>query len=441
VLLVSLDTTRAGALSAYGHPKPTSPQIDRLAREGTLFARAYATDFWTLPSHASMLTGLYPSEHGASSETNRLPDNVATLAEQLSRAGYRTGGFVSNAWLSAERGFARGFERYEEAWRLIASGSGGYALDRRVVSGATEWMTSAQDDRPFFAFINLNSAHLPYSPDPLVLLDFAPGPRPIERVARLRQTKGVWRYIGGAESYDALDFEILNELYQAEIAMVDALVGRLIEALEQQGVLDDTLVIVTSDHGENVGDHEMIDHVLSMYETTLHIPLIFRHPKHFEAGRTEQALVSLVDIVPTVLDVAGLGKQHPEAVRRSLARSDRAKHRFVIAENERPVNGVEIMQRMFPDFDVTTIDQTMRALRTERYKLIWRSDGSMQLFDLDADPGELNDIAQASPEIRDELHALLMRWMREHEQAHTAPAFETRDPEALRQLEALGYIE
>jgi hypothetical protein len=96
---------------------------------------------------------------------------------------------------------------------------------------------------------------------------------------------------------------------------------------------------------------------------------------------------------------------------------------------------------MFPDFDVTTIDQRMRALRTERHKLIWRSDGSMQLFDLQTDPGELNDIAEASPEIRDELHALLMRWMEEHDRGHTGRAFETRDPEALRQLEALGYIE
>lgn len=163
VLLVVLDTVRADALSCYGNPRQTTPHTDQLAADGVRFANAYSTCFWTLPAHASLFTGLYPSQASATSETNHLPQRLTTLAEHLEGEGYRTAAFVRNAWVSAERGFAQGFELFVEDWR---EDSGDEATDEReAVELAIEWIgDNAGEEEPFFLFVNLNVAHLPYTP-------------------------------------------------------------------------------------------------------------------------------------------------------------------------------------------------------------------------------------------------------------------------------------
>ncbi|MBW2698625.1 MAG: sulfatase [Deltaproteobacteria bacterium] len=440
VLLVVLDTTRADVLSSYGNAKPTTPHVDRLAAEGTRFTRVFSTAFWTLPAHASLLTGRYPSGVGATSETNRLPDGALTLAERLRESGWRTGAFVSNAWLSAERGFSQGFETFEETWR--AGSAGDFQLDKRGVTSASAWMTDrVAASEPFFVLLNLNTAHLPYSPDPLVLVELTPEPRPLHRIAHLRRVKGMWSHLGGTERLDAADYSMLRELYEAEVAMIDELVGELIDLLERLHILDDTLVIVTSDHGENIGEHGMIDHLLSMYDTTLHVPLVIRHPAAFEAGRIDDGIASLIDVVPTVLDVVGLAPLYADGPGRSLVGKDRGPHDFVIAENDRPVNGIELMHSLFPEFDTTPLERRVRTLRTERYKLIWYSDGEVVLFDLENDPGEERNLASERPALREELLAELSTWMDAHPSDEESVPLKGRDPESTEQLRALGYIE
>ncbi len=168
ILLVVLDTARADYFSCYGHERPTTPSVDQLAEGGVRFEHAYATDFWTLPSHASLLTGLYPTEAQATSETNHLPDSVTTLAERLHVCGYRTGAVVCNAWVSRERGFARGFEDFTEMWRepkrpLCAEKPG--LSEQEAVDRAVTWMDARTQERaPFFLFVNFNVAHMPYRP-------------------------------------------------------------------------------------------------------------------------------------------------------------------------------------------------------------------------------------------------------------------------------------
>lgn len=440
VVLIVLDTTRADVLSAYGSPKPTTPRIDALAREGVRFDRAFSTDFWTLPAHASLMTGRHPGRVGATSETNRLPDTAATLAELLRAAGLRTAAFVSNAWVSAERGFAQGFETFEESWR--GGESTEWQLDERTVAGARRWLAERIDaDEPFFLFVNLNSAHLPYSPDPLVLVDLSPDPRPPARVARLREVKGMWSHLGGAIELDEQDYVILRELYEAEVAAVDGLVGELVDALAERGELDDTLVIVTSDHGENIGDHGMIDHLLSMYDTTLRVPLVVRHPARFPAGRVDDRLVSLVDVVPTVLDVVGVPEAYADGPGRSLADSGQGGHAHVFAENDRPVNGIAIMESRFPAFDTKPLDRRVRTLRTDTHKLIRYSDGEVVLYDLRADPGETQDVSAEQPVVRDALLERLAALDAGRRVEAEATPQEGRDPAALEQLRSLGYIE
>jgi arylsulfatase A-like enzyme len=442
VVVVVLDTTRADALSSYGNPKPTTPHIDALARQGLRLTSAFSTDFWTLPAHASLFTGLYPSDHQATAETNLLRPEVDTLAERLRRAGYRTAAFVTNPWLGAERGFDQGFETYVEMWSQRPLAAASDSDEKRATQQAALWARDrVANAEPFFLFVNLNTPHLPYSPDPLVLVKLSPEARPLERTARLRHVAGMWGHLAGAQTFDETDFQILRDLYDAEVATADALVGRLVEALREEQILDETLVIVTSDHGENIGDHGRIDHLLSMYETTVRIPMVLRYPKRIAAGSVDDSLVSLVDVSASVLDICGLGAGQPGIAGRSLVDPDRSAPMFVVAENERPVNGIKKMRKSFPSFDTDAIDQRMRMLRTERHKLIWSEKSGSQLFDLHADPGEQRDLAASDPELLVRLEELLFGWMREHSAETDAEPFESRDPEALRRLRALGYIE
>ena len=443
VLVIVLDTTRADALTGLGMSVRPTPRLDALAAEGVRYTAAFSTAFWTLPSHASLLTGLTPSAHGATSETNHLPKAATTLAERLRDEGWRTGAFITNAWISRARGFAQGFDRFFEAWKSESRGGDTYTLDRAVVTAAVEWLDAPAADEPFFMLLNLNSVHMPYSPDPLTHVELFPDPRPVDRVATLKQLKGMWGHLGGALTLDDQDYQIMRELYVAELARLDALLGELIDALAQRSLVDDTLIIVTSDHGENIGDHGMIDHLFSMYDSTIRIPLIVRYPGGVRAGETDARLASLIDIVPTVLEVVGLEPAGSSGDARSLLSVEDEPRAFVVAENDRPINGIELMGGRFPDFDVSSIDHRTRALRTRTHKLIWTDDGRVELYDLEADPGELHDLASSAPEMREQLLALLEEWRRANEGIErdgSGPRRE-RDPDAEAELRALGYIE
>jgi arylsulfatase A-like enzyme len=440
VLLVVLDTVRADALSCYGNPRPTTPNLDRLAAEGTRFDTAYATCFWTLPSHASLFTGLYPSEAGATSETNYLPEQLTTLAERLAKAGYRTGAVVRNAWISEERGFAQGFEDFVEDWR---DDTGHEAEEEgQAVDLAAVWI----DDRvgagePWFLFVNLNIAHLPYTPPEPYRLRFARREWSADEIKRLMAIEGGWGHLAGRLHLNEEHFELLRDLYAGEVAIADELVGRLIDAIEERGVLDETLVIVTSDHGENIGDHGLIDHVFSLYDSTVRVPLIVRYPPRFETGEVVSELVSLVDIAPTVLDIVGVPAINANLPGFPLDHPAIAERPSVFAENGRPINGIKLLEKWFPEFDTGTIDHPMRMIRTDPFKLIWTSDVSAELFNVESDPGELINLSSGRPDLSNQLLAELRSWSLGVEPRATPQPFESRDEESLERLRALGYVE
>ena len=436
VLLIVLDTTRADALSCYGHPQATTPRIDRLAATGTRFEWAYSTSFWTLPAHASLFTGLTPSAAGATSETNHLPPANRTLAERLGEAGYRTGAVVRNGWLSRERGFAQGFDDFDEAWRTEPGR--GVEAESAAVDRAVEWIEAAgREEQPFFLFLNLNIAHLPYDPGEDLRARFLERPWPLARVRRLMEIVGGWDQLAGPQPLDGDDLEILSQLYAAEVSIADAFVGRLLDALEAGGTLDRTLVIVTSDHGEHLGEHGLIDHVLSFYEPAVRIPLILRHPTSFAGGEVRHDLASLVDIAPTIAELAGI-ESPADAPGRSLLST--AAEVAVFAENDRPLNGLELLARRFPELDRERFDHRMRMIRTGDHKLIWRPDVSAELYDVGSDPGETQDRSDADPARRD---ALLAR-LRAHEAGRSGllpERFRESDDRARERLRALGYVD
>ena len=271
MLLVTLDTTRADALGAYGSDKGVTPHLDRLATEGVVFDQAMTVAPITLPSHASVFTGLYPPRHSVRDNGLwPLPESARTLAEIASEAGYQTGAVIGAAVLDELFGLGQGFQTYigagiEEESVIYSARSAG-----AVVDDALEWLHDRDTDRPFFLWLHLYDPHAPYDPPS--------------------------RFRG--------DFEA-SDLYYGEIAYVDDQLGRLLGELDSKGLRDETLVAIASDHGEAFGEHGEYTHGPYCYDSTLRIPLLLRYPDGFGAGSREEGLVSLVDLFPTLVDAMG----------------------------------------------------------------------------------------------------------------------------------------
>ncbi|HEX5133247.1 MAG TPA: sulfatase [Candidatus Krumholzibacteria bacterium] len=446
VVLIVLDTLRADRLSCMGYGRPTTPRIDALAATGTLYTNAFATCFWTLPSHASLFTGLHPVQAGATSETLHLPEENMTLAEVMSLAGYRTVGFVCNSWVSKERGFAQGFQEFVEMWRTENQDrmpGVEQSLETMTVDKIEPWIKSVSTgERPFFLFANLNGTHLPYRPADEYLQQFLHDGYDPGRVRELAELTSGWSHLVGDTPLSESDYRILSDLYDGEVAWADALVGRVIDALDRAGVLDNTLVIVTSDHGEHLGEHDRIDHFATMYDPALHVPLVIHYPRAFEAGLRKDDLVSLVDIAPTVLGVCGAGDRAPQlhAETSSLASPKREKQDFIIAGNEKPVTGIQLLQSKYPGYDWQSIDYRLRCLRAPAHKLIWNEGRGVELYNLAKDPGETSNLADAQPDMQRQMMGVLTKTYEKMGTTKEHFMFESTDQESLELLRSLGYI-
>jgi len=445
VVFIVLDTLRGDRLSCMGYDRPTSPRIDGVAAQGALYTRAFATCFWTLPSHASLLTGLHPVQVGATSETLHMPDDAVTVAEILGEAGYRTAGFVCNSWVSKERGFGQGFQEYQEMWRAEnqEGADGSLSMEEATVGRMEPWIASAAGgEQPFFLFANLNGTHLPYRPANAYASEFLHSGYDLERVRELAEITSGWSHLVGETPLDGTDYAILSDLYDGEVAWADALVGRVVDALDRAGVLDDTIVIIVSDHGEHLGEKEKIDHMSTMYDPALHVPLVIRYPRAFPAGTQSDALVSIVDIVPTVLDLCGAAERapalHPETA--SLVSKDRKPLEFVIAGNERPMMGIQLLQSRYPGYDWQSIDYRMRCLRAPAHKLIWNEGRNVELYNLARDPAEEDNLSDSQPDLQRQMMGVLAKSYEKMTGTKEHFMFESTDREALELLRSLGYI-
>ena len=446
VVLIVLDTARADRFSYLGSQRATTPYIDTVASAAAVYEKAYATTFWTLPTHASIFTGLYPSQAGATSETLHLPDSNVTITEMLRQSGYATAAFSCNVWVSKERGFAKGFDEFAEMWRQANQTvkAGGPDMTELITTDKiTSWLTTTGKKEPFFLFVNLNSAHLPYEPPKPFLDRFLRHDYDKRNIARISRIHGIWAHLTGKIKLTKNDLDIMNALYDAEIAVADYCVEQIIETLKKLDALDNTLVIITSDHGENLGEHGMIDHLFSMYDTIIHIPLIIRYPARFPAGMRNDDLISQIDIAPTILDVCNIQNRSNLLLpdRMSLASKDREIRKYVFAENDRPISGIELVKRMDPHFDVSGIDCRMRMLRTRRDKMIWSIGVNEELYNMDSDPDELVNIADNDPARSNKLQNILKVWMQEIGQLGETPSFISQDKESMEKLRSLGYIE
>ena len=433
VVLIVIDTLATADMGVYEPSLDTTPNLSELASQGTLFLDARSPAPWTLPATASLFTSRYPATHGVLRFGDNIRSGLPRLADLLQSVGYETLAAVGNGLLRAERGYAVGFDR----WEVSEQGE----LDSRHLSDqALEWLTKRREDRPFFLYLHFMDPHPPYT-------HHEEFDRTSSHVASSLDEEG------------PEDLTLLRELYREEIAYTDFHIGRVWHHLRDSGLAEETLVVVTADHGEEFREHGELGHGSNLYRPVLHVPLIIRNPGGKPA--VVDGPVSLLDVAPTIVDLAG---EVPETLRgegRSLAtlleKPERQKPRFLFAET---IWGEEIpIAHDLPQPDPRKQDSSdwippldpppsRAALRTGvthgRWKLIHDQINEWwELYDLRTDPGErLNLFGGHSEEQR--LRERLLDWERE---VGADPAARLRRPEALelepaevQQLRALGYV-
>ena len=457
VVLISLDTTRADHLSVYGYPRATTPNLNDLARHATLYTDLVAASDWTLPSHASIFTGMYPSWHGAHLQSlhpfvlQRLSGSLPTLAGILKDRGVFTVGVAANkAYLSPAWGLARGFQSFNQKTpievlsprstyylrhgirRLLACCTNTdefYAQCRTAAEINSDAIAAAEDrqvrDRSFFLFVNYMDAHTPYvagAPEGTVLPSGGGAPD------YTRQMQMQQEVVEGKTTYPEAVRARIIERYDAGIAAEDAAVGDLIGWLKRRGLYDRALIVITADHGEAFGEHRLAGHGIGTYQDQTHVPLIVKYPNQSTA-QVVTAPVSHVDILPTVLETLSIPV--PPAVQgRALPRS----------QEDTVVRAV--FSESFPNAPfgspTTRFDRTEVAIRSGDLKLIVSDKGKHELYDLSNDPGELHNLtARGIPEGA-ALETALREWTRQAPARQQTPSVDTA--QQMRSLKGLGYV-
>jgi arylsulfatase A-like enzyme len=378
VLLIGIDTLRADHVGSFGYPRPTTPRLDALCRESAQFRTAISQAPWTLPAFASIMTGLLPSSHrageGSVPNFTSLGPDPLTLAEALQRAGYRTASYVSNGWVSDRVGMARGFQDHSLPWGAIDSAE-------EPVRLADLWLREHRDE-PFFLFVHIIEPHQPYAPFPE---DAAPFIDP-------SYTGKIGVSFGGLPSaqWNAADRQRVIDLYDGDVHHADRLVGRVLDTLADLGLTDNTLIVFTADHGEELFDRGGLGHGQSQYDELLHVPLCLRFPHGRYRGRIDEQARTM-DIFPTVLEAVGLPV--PAAL------DGVSLMPLVRNEAPPPQTAVAPSEYLYPAPE-------RKAIRTAAHKLIFTpSTGQDELFDLRTDPGEKRNIAAAEPALTAALRA------------------------------------
>jgi hypothetical protein len=449
VLLVVLDTVRADRLSTYGYERPTSIQLDALARGGVAFEDVTAPASWTWPSHASLFTGTPPWVHGAHVVSPRDPGkllfagytvspmraDLPTLAERFGAAGYRRVSLVVNDWLGPELGLTRGFERAEV-----------FESDAALIRAANELIRSG-DEEPLFLFLNFVSAHGPYQSGPgpwgvadrgLLAPETAPdwvrpylygadGPSPgvyLSRWARPGEPNGVIRYATGDLAIPPEGLALLSFLYDAGVRGADYSFGRILEAwieAHPEGV-----VAVTSDHGEAFGEHGLLQHKASVYSEVVQVPLVIAAPGRLPAGVRVKTPIQLQDLYPTLLELAGI-----DAPPGSLVGVVRGEPR------EGPIAAAVWPDSMWAAFAGGRYAETWRLYRSGHWALVYSDEGAVELYDLASDPDMKRDLAVREEARAGALLAEARAWF-DDQGSVALPALDI--PEAtLERLQQLGY--
>lgn len=414
-VLLSLDTLRADRLGCYGYPRALTPTLDSVCREGIAYQHAIANSPWTLPSHVSMLTGRYPRNHGVKNVGKQMGREIPVIPEILGRAGYATAANIGSPKLGPkyglERGFRHGFDHRPAAGRAAP----------RQVEQSIRWMRErTRAGEPFFLFLHNFDVHTDYDP------------APEHRSALVEPYSGEQRGRGAQllalrtarESLEPDDVRFLSQLYDAGIRELDADLAPLFGFLREPAMAANTVVFITSDHGEEFYEHGSVLHGVTMYRETLQVPLII-WGRGVPAGKRSSELVQLSDLLPTMLELAGIAPP-PGVDGRSLVPTwsgGTLGPRFAFAE---------------ADWRGEQLD-TFRMVRDADTKLIYnRLTEAVELYDLERDPFEQHDISQSDPQRVARLMEPLRAYLEDEQIAPDRPPLSEEEIETLREL---GYLE
>lgn len=507
IILLVLDTQRRDRLSCYGYDRETTPHLDRVAADATIFTHAVAAAQWTVPSHASMFTGLYPTDHTMYHASSVLPARLETLAGRLSAGGYFTSAFCNNPLLGVvNNGLRRGFHSFLNYGGLMTShpnqlGEHKRLFDRyrqhfkrllaKILSAAQDafarsdtlldfsfsplmvplWQTALSfkgnsrktlndaalqlierkniaRDCPIFSFINLMGTHMPYRPPRRFIERFAPGVLREKSARRYLShfNSDVFGWLAPLSSnLDEQQKTVLDGMYDAEVASQDELVGDFLKKLRASGRLDRTVLIICADHGEHLGEKQLMGHSISLYNELVHVPLIVRDPAgNLSRGTTIEQAVSTRRIFHTVLAAAGLSQPQEETLSLAQSAAPWSHHETVFAEGVTPQNALTLLQRRRPTVVAShLLDQPRYAAWGGQYKLVQTGEEHLELYNAFDDPDEHTNLRDALPERVATLKAALGAYRNHSEPVEPAIVdddFEN-DPEVMRRLRDLGYIE
>lgn len=394
LLIITIDTLRADHVGIYGYEKIKTPHIDSLGKNGVLFDQAFCHVPLTLPSHCSLFTGTLPLFHGVRDNGYRLPSFNVTLAEILKKEGFKTAAFVGAFPLDSRFGLNKGFDVYDDLYgsrNVVRDLSFIERKAEEVNKKVSEWLDQNQNSR-FFVWVHYFDPHAPYEP-----------PSPFNH-----------QYAG--------------QDYDGEIAYTDHAVGNLMEKFNQLKLTEKTLIIITSDHGEGLGEHNEMTHGIFIYDSTLRVPLIFYNPRLFPEGRIVRDQVGIIDIMPTVLDLMGL-PQSPDIQGKSF-KPDLLKRKSISIDDCYIESVAAMMDRNWAP---------LQGIRTGEWKYIEAP--IPELYDLKSDPQEENNIIERNPKIALRLREKLHEAIKKYSSSLYSHVFKTKiDEETREKLRSLGYI-
>jgi arylsulfatase A-like enzyme len=522
VLFLVLDTHRVERLSLYGYDRPTTPAIDCFAEDASVFDWAIAPAQWTVPSHASMFTGLYPTVHQTTQSYTALPDDIPTLAEILREHGYETVGFCNNPLIGVlDNDLSRGFNKFynysgtipdvprsrhfgrrrkhdahleeltEQAanrlrritqtierqfgrsalllrlatmpifvpiWSRTFNFKGNTGRSSQDVVDYLRYHRATDQQTPLFMFVNMMETHLPYYPPRAFVDRWAPYLRKDRQARDFMQRFNTQSYRWMAPVIEPLSEEetrVLHDMYDAEVAYQDRQLRRLFRWLRRSGELENTMVIITSDHGESHGEHNFMGHAFVIYNELVHVPLIIRYPRLFPAGQRVGHYVSIRRLFHTVLDAAGVSFERFEHTTEelSLARSIEGKDpadEVVAAEAFPPLNFIAVMEANNPEaIEPFRVRAMRRTIYDGSSKLMTVADRPDEFFDVQRDPLEEQNLLENPLGYENEV-LRLERMLDDFvvvSEAHrdgTAAGRQidlSNNPELLERLRGLGYIE
>ncbi len=442
LVLITLESLRTDHVGAYGGRSRTRPEIsitpnlDAFAAEAVRFDDAHAVSSWTLTSHASLFTGLYPSGHRVVRPLDRLSDSYPTLAEALAAAGYQTAGVVSGPYLRRAHNLAQGFEIWNDR---ISSLTDALAHDDVTNPGMLEaladFIESQRDPaRPFFLFAYFWDPHYDYLPPP---------PYDTRFVSPEAQRMDLSRFETNPAIYAGMppvQLAYILSQYAGEIHATDEYLGRLFALLQQHGLWSNSAILITADHGEEFFDHGEKGHKNNLFAETIHVPMLLKLPEPY-SGRVDGRLASQVDVLPTLLELAGVTPDFPIQGRSLLERNPPASRAIFF----------DLLSTWFyRRLDGSTFDVTQRwhGVRQTNWKLVWREGGQgaplRALYDAGGDPADRSNVLAANEARARSLEALFQAQQSESEAIaapHPAGGLAELSPRELESLRALGYLD